>query len=159
MRYPPNTPIPKPVKQVRKPKAMPRFNAARKARLKELREGDSAPVIRRLPCFACLAESPNRGVVKRQSLAAHMWHTRGSGGVEADQIPNCPRHEEEIGTGGRVSFSKKYGMNLEVIARDLAALFESEPKTTTAFFFWGGLDGKRQVIRVLIQPPTQEESR
>jgi len=150
-RYPRDTPIPKPVPKRKRPKGLRRFNPERKARLKETQEGQTAEEIRNLPCFACLAE--DRGFVPRVAYAAHA-KTRGGGGKEPDQVPNCHRHEIEFHNDGPKTFNANYGINLQKVARDLHAhLTGPDRERTTPFYFQAGHPRRR--IRVLIPPATR----
>jgi hypothetical protein len=56
----------------------------------------------------------------------HHVRTRGAGGVDKDNIvPLCRFHHTELHTGGRHTFARKYGVNLNEKALEYEARYQA----------------------------------
>lgn len=85
---------------------------AKAARVRAWGDGRHAASIRELPCAIggqfCDAE-----------VHAHHVRSVGAGGSECDLVPLCAIHHQELHNVGKSTFLRKYGVDLEKLARRL----------------------------------------
>ena len=73
--------------------------------LEEIELGPQAVLCRISPCAV-------RGCKFRGQCEAHHYPSRGAGGLDADTLPLCPDHHDEVHRIGAKSFEVKYGVSL-----------------------------------------------
>lgn len=76
-------------------------------------------------CCVCTRNGREYARVPPPSEAAHV-HARRNGGDVANVVPLCRVHHEEQHRIGVRSFTAKYGLNLEALARDYWARWLEE---------------------------------
>lgn len=86
-------------------------NRARLAKRRSEQFGAHADAIRQLPCSVCGKRGPSD---------PHHVRSRGAGGKADVLVPLCRRDHDLLHQIGRVSFEKRYNVDLEATARRLA---------------------------------------
>jgi hypothetical protein len=110
-RDPVGRPLSMPAVERKKPKRLKPINKERQARVKPIQFGVQAAACRRMACAVCSRVPADPAHVR----------SRGAGGADADCVPLCRRCHSAQHSEGIKTFQERRGINLELVAAEIAS--------------------------------------